>query len=189
MQNFADSITRPVRARIAKSPLLSTAPNLTEEPQLLGIAQIGLGLAGFVGLLTVIRSGTGAWEPRDLKGLALLLDHALALVAFSLLPIVGVHLIGNRKLVWQVISVAVCLFLFWEVTTNCIAALHAKSGQGPSLLFWVIFVPLSTIFAVTILFNVKAGRPKLYYVALFWILSGVGIQFYLLLTRFLGNLK
>jgi hypothetical protein len=51
-------------------------------------AQLGLGFGGLAGLIGLFKKSSGDLEQRDLQGLRLMLEHALAAILFSLLPFV-----------------------------------------------------------------------------------------------------
>jgi hypothetical protein len=176
------------RGVITRSPLLNPPDSIPQESQLLGIAQIGLGLAGFIGLFSVFRA-SGSWTCKDLGALRMLLDHALGLVAFAILPIMGVHIVGNRKILWQAASLLMSLFLALELGYNISTGYFGECERGPTKLFVYLFVPVTGFFCVSTFRNFLYGIPARFFRAVYWTLFNVGIQFYLLLLRIMTELS
>lgn len=142
---------------------------MPHEGFLLTLAQVGVGVAGFASLLTVLRSESGAgWTARELSGVQFMLLHALALVFFALLPftvapfITAADDLSARALetVWRVCSGVLCAFLLadlaiWIAVFNR-ARQRAFGARGqhrfapdamnqvassPTLLVYMFFVP------------------------------------------------
>jgi hypothetical protein len=168
----------------ADVPLINNSPG---EAQLFGLAGLGVGLMGFVSTISTFRPANATWSSRELAALNLIMDHALGLIALSLLPLISVHL-WNTRAAWRLMNIPLALFLAWELISNVSKAWTLMQiGQGPrhSVLFWGIFVPGTLLFTILTLSNIRKGSTANYILALYWVLSSVGIQFYLIIRALL----
>jgi len=59
----------------------------TANDLLVAIAQIGVSLAGFSGLIAALRATTGEWHPRDIWSLSWMLGSSVGALLLALLPL------------------------------------------------------------------------------------------------------
>jgi len=59
----------------------------TANDLLVAIAQIGVSLAGFSGLIAALRATTGEWHPRDIWSLSWMLGASVGALLLALLPL------------------------------------------------------------------------------------------------------
>jgi len=84
---------------------------LTGEPLLIGIAQIAVVFAGFVGLVTAVRQEGGRWTGAHQARLFGLMGATLATTIIALLPSVLFLLIGDERRTLAIASGLAAIFL------------------------------------------------------------------------------
>jgi len=86
---------------------------LTGESFFLTIAQIGLGFAGFSGLLIALRrQPVSGWSSRETTGMRFMLEHSFAIVPLALFPsLLYYQWLGSEPRVWQILNAALALLL------------------------------------------------------------------------------
>lgn len=92
---------------------------MTSENILLVLAQIELGLAGFVGLISTFR------KPQELKpnekiGIKMIMESALCLLIFSIIPFLTISssIVGLQ--IWSISSIFLAIILTIRIIYQCL---------------------------------------------------------------------
>ena len=135
---------------------------MPESDLLTALAEVGIGTAGFAGIVAAISSRSGPWAPLDRMRLQMLLSISLSVVVFSLLPL-GIYAgLADLHSSWLVSSI---LFLMVHLLSGVmlpmvkmrplamthegfasipIARLHMAAALIASMLLVLNIVSLST---------------------------------------------
>ena len=152
----------------------------------MGLAQIGLGLAGFSGIALTLAAGRREFTTSDRALVAFLLVNSGAVVALSVLPVgiamldvspealwrgcSAVHVLGIALVIWPLFGPRALLnprSLLWGMRLNVLAILLAQLLNSLGWLF--------------------APSEGVYFLAVFLILPGTAITFARLLFQFIGS--
>jgi hypothetical protein len=75
------------------------------------LAEIGIALAGFTGIVAVLgRRARGDWTPLELAQMRLLLEASLGVVFFSLLPVLLQMAVESHQTTWRIANVFLAVF-------------------------------------------------------------------------------
>ena len=162
---------------------------LADEGILLILSQIGLGLAGFGGLISALRPSGQAWSLREIGAFSLLLEHALGLMLLALLPLVIRLFTNTERFAWQLSSAFLLLFLVVEILTQILRVIeYSKSGSPPRhpIAFVAVFVLFTGTTAGLAATNLRVGQAARFIICLYWILFSGTLQFFLLIRSTLG---
>ena len=89
------------------------------EKVFIGLAEVGVAIGGFSGVVAVLGArGEGQWTPDDRLRLAFLLVCSMTVVFFSLLPLAMGALHMPPTVVWRVAS---ALLALWLILADVIA--------------------------------------------------------------------
>jgi len=97
----------------------------------LTIAQLALGFGGLAGLLGAFRKSSGAIQYQEIQGIKLILEHSVAAIVFSLLP---VSLAFSSRLQGQglrISSFLLALFLILDLIIQFFRLRHGYSLGTP----------------------------------------------------------
>jgi hypothetical protein len=111
---------------------------MQEEGFLLGIAQIGVTLAGFSGLVVAIRGAPpNAWHPRDIWSLSWMFGTSLGAVFIGLLPLLLARLHLATSMVWRASGLVMCTFtLAFTIAMALSGRRLSKSGHRPRVRYF-----------------------------------------------------
>ena len=150
----------------------------------MGLAQLGLGLAGFSGIALALATPEHAFERSDRVLVRFLLLNSFAVAGLAVLPIAASMLSVSPGLVWRAssaIHVAGTLAILWPV-------FGPRAFLSPPFFRWTmrgnVFVclVLQVLNTTGWLFDPSGG---VYFVAVFLILPGTAFAFARLLFEFL----
>jgi hypothetical protein len=137
------------------------------------VAQVGVAVPGFAGVIMSIRRNDAPMSPQDREGFRLMLGLSTIAIFGALLPFAVPS--------WQVCSLA--LGLATGVVTAHEFASYLRYGTGPNpprsrpLLRWAIHVPLSVVCLLAIA-NAMTGWVALYALGLLAVLAVSLVQFW-----------
>jgi len=158
---------------------------LDVDQALVTMAQIGVALPGFAGVITSLRHRDRAeLLPPEVRGLILMFSLASIVVIGGIAPFVLVTAVGQRQ-TWRICAVCLGLVLAGVSGYNAWIA-HRDRGtpwapRRPRLLRWGFVVP-ALVVALTQLLAMFWPSPGLYLAGLLLVLVGGGRQFILLLV-------
>jgi hypothetical protein len=158
---------------------------LDVDQALVTMAQIGVALPGFAGVITSLRHRDRTeLLPPEVRGLVLMLSLASIVVIGGIAPFVIVTVVGPRQ-TWRICGICLGLVLAGVAGYNAWTA-HRDRGtpwapRRPRLLRWGFVVP-GLVVAFTQLVAVFRPSPGLYLAGLLLVLVGGGRQFMLLLV-------
>lgn len=143
---------------------------------LVGIAQLGIALAGFAGVALALSSPAN-WTPGDRYRIWLLLSLSLPQIPFALLPVVLLHALP--ELAWRVASaplVAYWLIFFGLIRRRLRRYREHEEFPIMSRRSWgLVVTPVSLAVSVLLCLNVASwpfeSGPAAYLLALVWGLS------------------
>ena len=158
------------------------------EGLLLTLAQIGLALAGFAGLVTVFRQAGRAWIPQEIAGMKLIFEHTFAEVFFALIPFPFFYLLEAEPHVWKISSLLLACFIVFNVFINVRRSRKLVSQGTPprrKKAFLYIFLPVTAlIFALQILNAIIWAGVANYIWGLLWLLVAPSVQFFHFILSF-----
>jgi FtsH-binding integral membrane protein len=157
---------------------------LADEGLLLVLSQIGLGLAGFGGLISAFRPSGQPWSLREVGALSLLLEHSIGLMLLAILPLVVRYFVKTERRSWQISSAILFLLIIVEILTQVWRVFeYTRSGSPPGhpLLFIMVFLLVTGSVAGFAATNIRAGRSSRFISCLYWILISGTLQFWFLI--------
>ncbi len=137
------------------------------------IAEIGVALAGFSGIVVALRQRTvESWSPAEIFRLRLMLYASVSTFLFALLPFIPYHLGASPSLTWSVSSLVLAVLFGSALILP--ATRTPPSRTGLSFRWWV-FYSSGTVIAISVLLANAGGLlggPSfgLYLVGLAWLL-------------------
>jgi hypothetical protein len=160
---------------------------MQEEGMLIGIAQIGMGFAGFGGLIAMFKRREEEWGALDVAGIQLILYHTLALVLTAVAPTVFFRIFGSRNISFGLTSAFLGIFLVSEFLRN-FSLLEKLEKVGikphrPKRLKYDFLLGSLVMSVLQFLNCLYFFSFELYVIALFWLLYTSAVQFYFTLTR------
>ncbi|WP_030437302.1 hypothetical protein [Actinoplanes subtropicus] len=158
---------------------------LDVDQALVTMAQIGVALPGFAGVITSLRHrGNAELLPPEIRGLLLMLTLASIVVIGGIAPFVIVTAVGERQ-TWRICGVCLGLMLAGVAGYNAWIAHRDRdtpwAPRRPRVLRWSFVVP-GLVVAFTQLLGAFWPSPGLYLAGLLLVLVGGGRQFMLLLV-------
>jgi hypothetical protein len=150
----------------------------------MGLAQLGLGFAGFSGIALALATREHEFVPSDRALVRFLVLHSLGVAGLAVLPVVGGMLDAPADLIWRassMIHVACALAVFWPI-------FGPQAYLSPPFFLWSMRVNLLVCFVLQLLnttgwlFSPSGG---VYFLAVFLILPGTAFAFGRLLFEFL----
>jgi hypothetical protein len=154
---------------------------------LLCIAQVGLTLAGFAGVIGVFRPSASIWSPQEVAGLRLILSHSFFASLLALIPFPLQRFMIDPRNASKASACFVAAFLILAVFTQQIEynRLHAKGypPRRPIVLFSILFINfLVGIFSITSIYSDFSQLA--FEIGLLWILIAAGWQFWVFVDYF-----
>lgn len=159
---------------------------LTGESFLLCLAQIGLGFAGFGGLIITLRKENTAWSYRDTAGLKFILEHSLGIVLFAFIPLLFWYLFQVEQQTWRISNALLGIFFAWVFLVKILRWRQLKKrGEFPRYPKIFIFVYLVPMALFCIIEFVMTGRGSLFWYGfgLLLLLFQAFVQFWIFLTK------
>ena len=152
----------------------------------MGLAQIGVGLAGFSGIALALATGRHNFTASDRALVAFLLVNSGAVVFLGVLP-VGIAMLGvPPEALWRGCSAAHALgiaFVIWPL-------FGPRALLNPRSLLWGMRFNVLTILLAQLLNSLGwlfTPSEGIYFLAVFFILPGTAIAFARLLFQFIGQ--
>ena len=139
------------------------------ESFLLGVAQIGMVLAGFGGVVAVFRHTHQHWLSREIMAVRFMFEHSFAVVFFSLVPFLFLYASIADVFIWKLVSFFLALFLVFEIWITSFR-LKQVTSRYPRLLKYTFFLPSLFFFEVEILNSILWGSLSIYALGLLWLL-------------------
>lgn len=149
---------------------------------MLQLSQLGLGLAGFAGVLSVFRADDENWLPQELEGLRLILE-CCAVVVVGGLFVVLVQLVFRSWI--SIGSALIGLFLCAEVILR-LKRMNRAPPRFPVLFWGVYIVPLGLLGIFSIA-NVFFALPFIIPFALFYMFFVGVFQFGVFVVVFIRH--
>ena len=137
------------------------------------IAEIGVALAGFSGVVVALRQrSVESWSAPDVLRLRFMLYASALTVLFALLPFVPHHLGATPALTWSIPSLLLAVVLGFTVGFGFMRNTPARSGLSPG---WFVFYLSGFVITVAVLIANAVGLLGgpglgLYLVGLAWFL-------------------
>jgi hypothetical protein len=151
------------------------------------LAEVGITLAGFTGIVAVLgRRGHGEWEPHEWLRLAMLLTFSFGSVFFAFLPpLLDAYDVPEPR-AWSIASAMLAVFLavvYAAIIGRVVALGELVRDEFPR---WAGAVTgIGTAIVVAVLasnaFGARAFGP--YLVGMLWMLVAAALQFYRLLRH------
>lgn len=159
---------------------------LTGEGFLLCLAQLGLGFAGFFGLVITLRQNPSErWSPREIAGIKFILEHSFGIIFLSLAPFLLLYLIGSEQMVWRVanglLGVLFGVTFFFQLYRLQQVTKQRDSPAYPKLLITLYLIPMALLCLIEV-FQSCSGSLFWYSFGLFFLLFQVVAQFYVFLA-------
>jgi hypothetical protein len=161
---------------------------LTGESFLLCLAQIGLGFAGFGGLIITLLKEHRSWSHRDMAGIKSMLEHSLGIVLLALMPFLVWYWLHNEQTVWRFSNVLMGAFLGWEFVIKIRRwrrlRKHNLHPRYPGLLIWINLIPMIVV-CVLELWASWNGSLFWYGFGLLLLLFQAFVQFWVFVTKYM----
>lgn len=158
------------------------------ESLLLTLAQIGLALAGFAGLVTVFRQAGREWIPQEIAGMKLIFEHTFAEVFFAVVPFPLFYRLGSESTSWKISSFLLACFIVLNVLINARRSRKLIAQGTPprrKKAFFFIFMPVTAlVFILQILNTFIWGGVSNYIWGLLWLLVAPSVQFFHFILSF-----
>ncbi|MGH8499025.1 MAG: hypothetical protein ACRERV_09500 [Methylococcales bacterium] len=162
---------------------------ITGEAFFLDVAKIAITIAGFFGVVAALGlPHERGWEPSDIGGLKLMLEHSLGAVVAGLLPS-GLSMYNQTEApIWFFCSLLLCGFLAYAMFIQVARILGSASTTGvrpqfPRLLLFLFFPPTLMVLLLNTWNTFSLQEPWPYALGVFWLLFRAGFQFVLFLIR------
>lgn len=161
------------------------------EAFLLTLAQLGVGVAGFSGLIVSLPRPTApdsaSWTTREASGVKLILEYSFALVFLSLLPLTVAYLLGSEERAWEVAAWFARVVIVLETIVQISRLVGAKgdkaSPRSPKLLASIL---TSGLLMVALSFLITIPVSGWYAATMVWLLCAIGAQFWFFIKAHLG---
>jgi hypothetical protein len=131
-----------VNPDVSVDPPVSSLDAFTQT-LLLCLAQLGLGLAGFGGLISAFKPDLEQKSLRVQGALRLLLEHAFALVILALFPLLLYHIGLKHTKIWRVSSALLVAFFLAEGSFQAGRAVDREEVHASAIQIY-----LSSVFLV-----------------------------------------
>lgn len=158
------------------------------ESFLLTLAQIGLALAGFAGLISVFRKSGRDWIPQEVAGMKLIFEHTFAEVFFALLPFPLFYIFESEPRAWKLSSLLLACFFAFDFSINAIRLRKLTAKGAPPRrrkAFLYIFMPVTVLSAILQVLNLFVwGSVSNYIWGLLWLLVAPSVQFFHFILSF-----
>jgi hypothetical protein len=156
------------------------------EDLLLSLSQLGLGLAGFAGIVGVFRRSNETLVPQDFFGLRVILELTLASVFFGLIPPWAFLAFSDEPTALQLSSLLLAIFFIVDLLIE-VGRLREHKRRGfpprhPSLLFWLLFVPEVLAFGLLIVNAIWLANDAVYIGPIIYLLFAASVQFFVLVS-------
>ena len=147
------------------------------ESALSSAAQVGIGLAGFSGVVAALRSERDSWSESDQLNLQVLLGASGWAILFSLIPFAALDLLPTR-IAWNVLS-AIYLMVFLGISTFRVIQ-YRRGGISKGLMRRVL-IGTAPIAILLLANSVVVGVPWPYVAVVVWQLVNAFLAFVRLL--------
>jgi len=143
------------------------------ESALSSTAQVGIGLAGFAGVVAALRSGRDSWSEADQLNLQVLLGASGWAILFSLIPFALLDVLPTR-IAWNIMSSIYALVFVGISTFRIIQYRQGKISGGLARRVLIGTGPM----AILLLTNgVLVGSAWLYVAVIIWQLINAFLAF------------
>ena len=125
------------------------------------IAEIGVALAGFSGIVVALRQrSVESWPLPEILRLRLMLSAAVSTLVFALLPFVPHHLGVSPAVTWSVSSLALAALFGWTLFVSTVRLRPLRTGL--SFRWWVAYQSGTVIAIAALVSNVGGlfGGPS-----------------------------
>ena len=162
------------------------------EELLLSLSQLGLGLAGFTGIVCVFRRSSDTWAPQDFFGLRVILELTLASVLFGLVPswisLAPVDEPTALRLSSFLLAIFVVLNFVVEVLRVRECRLRKVPPRHTRLLIWLLLVPETVAFAALLMNVIRWANAAIYAGAIIFLMFAASVQFFVLVSPSKANI-
>jgi len=160
------------------------------EPFLLTLALLGVGVAGFSGLIvTLPRQGKSQlWQFNEVAGVKLLLEYSFSLIFLSLLPSIISQATGNEPRTWIISTSVAAIFIALETLIQLYRAFRAYRQDAPPrspMLLLLIIAP--GLILLVVLWKLEVDLVAWYQVFLLWVVAAIGMQFWFFIEKTLTD--
>lgn len=146
-------------------------------------AEVGIGLAGFSGLVMALRKDTGPLDDIQKFRIGLLFLLAFGATFLSFLPAILVNITVAGDRIWDVAATSMLLYsvilMWWWFRGS-----HRVSKRVPEIFNWYIFTAMSVghatviVLQLCVVFDILSGRASgIYMFGLAWYLVHAAQQF------------
>lgn len=155
---------------------------------LITVSKIGVAFAGIASIVSIFRHTNQKWQPQEIAGLKLIIEHTLTATLLGLIPIPIFHWVKSEPIVWQISSLLMSVFLLIIIITQIRRILeYGKKGVSPRkalLLLLTFFIPTILILVMQAINSILWNDDIAYLFGLMWLLIASGIQFFILISFF-----
>lgn len=166
---------------------------MTGELFLLTVARLGLVLAGFTGIVSILLPrGVNHWTKQEVKGLKLMLEFDLAAMFFALLPFPIYYTVGSshEHLLWRISSFLLAGYLGWALWTYGRGLKQPNTPpRHPKLYRWLLIYPLVFFLGLEICGVILWPALAPYAWGVFWLLIPPVIQFIIYIFHFQSKIE
>lgn len=155
------------------------------------IAQLGIAVAGFAGILTIFKKRSKEWLPNEFAGMKLIVAFSFGMTAISLTAFPIFFIYEENSFTWKVCSLILALFLAYEVIVQFrLKITLTKIGFGPrgAMRFNIVVLILPTILSILNFTNAFIGEFTIFGFGLLLMLFITMQQFSVFLISF-QNIK
>jgi hypothetical protein len=150
------------------------------------MAQVGLGFAGFGGLIVTLLRENRSWSERDLAGLKSIMEQSLGVVLFGLVPFVFWYGLRNEQMAWRISNALLSMFFGWQFVIKILRRRQLVKRNHPPryprLFISVYLVPMALMCSLEMRAALM-GSLFWYSVGLVLLLFQAFVQFWVFLTR------
>jgi hypothetical protein len=154
------------------------------------IAEVSITLAGFCGLVTILRGGRlDTWRPREQFTFWLLLAFTLGALIFGLLPSAVAMSGSENSTLWRISNGIFGGTLVAGLLTSSLLGRWLRQQGFPAMrpAAWFLFPPVLLLESMMLLWGASGGWPGegpfIYYCGLLLLLLGGIVQFVFLLLQ------
>lgn len=164
---------------------------ITGESFLLGVAQIGLGFAGFSGLIISLRQAPSqSWLPNEAAAMRFILGHCFGMMLLAFFPFLPAFLSWSEPAIWRASNLLMALFLAAQVVIQSVRIRNAirRESRPRSLMALIGCYMVPTAFlCITLIWASRVGSLSLFACGLVWLLLQSGIQFSVSLSVYMRS--
>jgi len=161
---------------------------LAAENFLFALGSIGLGFAGFSGLILTLRQSQRKWVPGEIAGFKFILQHSFGLTLFAFVPSLLLYSGLVERTIWRVANILLAVLFGILVLIQIVKLLGGARAASRAVLICLHTVPTLALLIIEA-FAARSGSVFWYCFGLVYLLVQAAGQFWVFLiiyTKFDG---